>query len=318
MNFEKSILVTGGCGFIGSNFINHIFSTYSNYLIVCLDAMYYSAFEENINQEVRKSERFKMVHGNINDTALVYCTILKYEITDIVHFAAQSHVDCSFENSIQYTKDNVLGTHHLLETVRRYKPLINFYHFSTDEVYGESDFNEDPKHEQSLLCPTNPYAATKACAEMLVNAYKHSYKLNTIIIRCNNVFGPSQYPEKLIPKFITLLKNDQKCTIQGDGSAVRSFIHVKDVCTAVCTIMNKGVMGEIYNIGSDTENEITVMQVFEKLLSLIKPNEKKEDWFEYIPDRPFNDKRYFISNDKLKELGWTQTISFEKSIEELV
>lgn len=318
MTFEKTILITGGCGFIGSNFINHIYDIYPNYFIICIDTMYYSASIENIKEQVRNSSRFKFFYGNINDTSLLLYIIQSHNITDIVHFAAQSHVDCSFENSIQYTKDNVLGTHNLLETFRKYKPDVRFYHFSTDEVYGESNLDEDPKHEMSLLCPTNPYAATKACAEMLVNAYKHSYKLNTFIVRCNNVYGPNQYPEKLISKFISLLKNDKKCTIQGDGTSIRSFIHVKDVCNAVCTIMEKGIVGEIYNIGSEPENELTVIQVFELLLSIIKPNEKKEDWIEYIEDRPFNDKRYFITNDKLKALGWTQHIKFNKGIFELI
>ena len=318
MNFEKNILITGGCGFIGSNFINHIHDLYTNAFIVCIDTMYYSASIDNIKEHVRNSNRFKMYYGNINDTSLLFSIFQSHNITDIIHFAAQSHVDCSFENSLQYTKDNVLGTHNLLETVRKFKPDVRFYHFSTDEVYGESNLDEEPKHETSLLCPTNPYAATKACAEMLVNAYKHSYKLKAIIVRCNNVYGPNQYPEKLIPKFISLLKNDQKCTIQGDGSSIRSFIHVKDVCTAVCTIMEKGTMGEIYNIGSDPHNELTVIQVLELLLSLIKPNEKKEDWIEYIEDRPFNDKRYFITNDKVKALGWTQSVEFNKGILELI
>lgn len=315
---NKSILITGGCGFIGSNFINYIYHAYPSSKIVCIDCMNYSASLNNIHEDIRYSKRFAMVYGNINETALLFQTIKEHDITDIIHFAAQSHVDCSFENSIQYTHDNVLGTHNLLETVRLYKPDIRFYHFSTDEVYGESNLDEDPKHEMSLLCPTNPYAATKACAEMLVNAYKHSYKLNTIIVRCNNVYGPSQYPEKLIPKFIKLLKNDQKCTIHGDGSSIRSFIHVKDVCSAVYTIMEKGQMGEIYNIGSEPENELTVMQVLERLIGLIKPGCVIKDWIDYVQDRPFNDKRYFITNDKIKTLGWKQTVEFMDGLKELI
>jgi dTDP-D-glucose 4,6-dehydratase len=201
-------------------------------------------------------------------------------------------------------------------------------------VYGESN-NNDIKNEQSILCPTNPYSATKAAAEMLVFSYIYSFKLNIIITRGNNVYGPNQYPEKLIPKFINLLKNNKKCTIAGDGSAIRNFIHVYDVCTAVDIIIKNGKIGEIYNIGSDHSNEFTVMEVAEKLIKLIKNSNKTQsvdtqsvdtqsvdtqsvNYIEYIEDRPFNDKRYFISNDKLINLGWTQTIKFDDGLKTLI
>jgi len=267
---------------------------------------------------VQKLSNFKHKVGNINEYHLIQSILEDYHITDIIHFAAQSHVDNSFEDSLQYTEDNVKGTHTLLEVVRKVNPNINFYHFSTDEVYGESQYDEDPKNEMSLLCPTNPYAASKAAAEMLVNAYSHSYKLKTIITRCNNVYGPNQYPEKLIPKFIQLLNSNQKCTIDGDGSVLRSFIHVQDVCSAMDVIIHRGLLGEIYNIGSEPENEMTVSQIAKILLEYIKPGQMYDEWIVYVEDRPYNDKRYFITNEKLKNLGWKQKIHFQEGIKTIL
>lgn len=316
--YKRSFLITGGCGFIGSNFVNYFVQKYPEYFICSLDAMYYSASLDNILPVVKSSPNFKNKTGNINEYYLIQSLLEDYHITDIIHFAAQSHVDNSFEDSLQYTEDNVQGTHTLLEVVRKVNPKITFYHFSTDEVYGESQRDEDPKHEMSLLCPTNPYAASKAAAEMLVNAYSHSYKLKTIITRCNNVYGPNQYPEKLIPKFIQLLNSNQKCTIHGDGSALRSFIHVQDVCSAMDVIIHKGLLGQTYNIGSEPENEMTVLQIAKTLLEYIKPGQKLENWIIYVEDRPYNDKRYFITNEKLKNLGWEQKIHFKEGIETIL
>ena len=185
--------------------------------------------QKNIDNIVNESRNYKFIEGNINDFDLIKYILKEEKITDVIHFAAQSHVDNSFTDSLQYTEDNIKGTHTLLEAVRQVNDQILFLHFSTDEVYGESQLDESAKHEMSLLCPTNPYAATKAAAEMLVNSYIHSYGLRVIITRCNNVYGPNQYPEKLIPKFITFAKNNKKCTIHGDGSSLRTFIHVDDV-----------------------------------------------------------------------------------------
>jgi dTDP-glucose 4,6-dehydratase len=317
-SYDKSILVTGGCGFIGSNFVNYMVKKYPNYFILCLDALYYCASVDNILPEVQMYRNFKMKVGNINEYHLLASLIDDYQITDIVHFAAQSHVDSSFDNSLQYTEDNVKGTHTLLEVVRKKNPKIRFYHFSTDEVYGESKLDEDPKHEMSLLCPTNPYAASKAAAEMLVNAYRHSYQLNTLITRCNNVYGPNQYPEKLIPKFIMMLKSGEKVTIHGEGSSLRTFIHVDDVSSAMDLILEKGMIGEIYNIGSDIENELSVKDVAKILITELKPNEKFEDYILFVEDRPFNDKRYFITNEKLKQLGWSQKVNFMEGLKKLL
>ena len=315
-----NLLVTGGCGFIGSNFINYIAKTYPNYFIVNIDALYYCANENNIDQTVRNNFNYKFIKCNLKDFDFVNHILEKYNIDHIVHFAAQSHVQNSFDDSLVYTMDNVLGTHTLLECSRLYQSrtnrLIKFIHVSTDEVYGESVGDDIKNEESSILVPTNPYAATKAGAEMLAMSYIKSYNLPIIITRGNNVYGPNQYPEKLIPLFIKQLKNNEQVTIQGDGTAIRSFLHVDDVCTAFETILFKGKVGEIYNIG--TYVEYSVLEIAKILIKLIKRTTDYCSFIKYIADRPFNDSRYFISNDKLKALGWDIKIDFEEGIKMLI
>ena len=317
-----NILITGGCGFIGSNFVNYMVKKYPQHNFVNVDVMYYCASLDNIDKDVQNAPNYKFVQCNINDFSLIKYLLKSENITHIIHFAAQSHVDNSFDNSLQYTDDNVKGTHSLLEAVRIVNKEIIFFHFSTDEVYGESKLDENPKDEMSILCPTNPYAASKAAAEMLVNSYIHSYGLNCIISRGNNVYGPNQYPEKLIPKFIQFMKQGKKCTIHGDGSSLRTFIHVYDVCTAVETLLHKGKYGEIYNIGSDISYEKSVIDIAKILIEVMENRKLDKDenissYIEHVEDRPFNDKRYFITNEKLKQLGWGQTITLQKGITDL-
>jgi dTDP-glucose 4,6-dehydratase len=316
----KNLLVTGGCGFIGSNYINYIFKKSNDLNIINIDAMYYCASESNVHEEVRNSERYKLIKGNLCSYDLVYHIINNYKIEYIIHFAAQSHVQNSFEDALQYTKDNIVGTHNLLEAVRKYGKIKKFIHVSTDEVYGESmiEKNENKKTEESILCPTNPYAATKASAELIAQSYYYSFNIPIIITRGNNVYGPNQYPEKIIPKFIKLLSENKKVTIQGDGSNVRAFIHVMDVVKAFDIILEKGVIGEIYNIGSDDNEEYTVKDVAEILIKKIKKNENYHEYIEYITDRPFNDKRYYISNEKIKNLGWEIVENFDEGINNLI
>jgi dTDP-glucose 4,6-dehydratase len=311
------LLITGGCGFIGSNFINFYFENNSNLeILVNLDAIYYCANEKNVNENIRNSNSYKFVHGNICDSYLVEKLLNDYNITHIIHFAAQSHVQNSFEDSLKFTQDNVIGTHILLECCRKYGKIQKFIHVSTDEVYGESmlEINEQHKTEHSILCPTNPYAATKAAAELIAQSYHHSYKLPIIITRGNNVYGRNQYPEKLIPLFIKLLKEDKKVTIQGDGSNVRAFLHAQDTAKAFKCILEKGIIGEIYNIGCDPHLEYSVMDVAKLLIKKIKNTDNYDKWIEYIEDRPFNDKRYYISNQKIKDLGWTINVDFEEGL----
>jgi len=341
-----NIFVTGGAGFIGSNFINKFFDIYNSqdielqfeglkyndcsniknksmsFNLINFDALYYSANENNVNEKIRNDYRYKFINGNLQAYHLLKYIFETNRITHIIHFAAQSHVQNSFTDAIQYTKDNVLGTHNLLEAARLYCPTLEkFIHVSTDEVYGESMLNEDEwcKTEQSILCPTNPYAASKAAAEMLVQSYNHSFNIPIIITRGNNVYGPNQYPEKVIPRFIKQLKEGKKVTIQGDGSCVRAFLHSEDTANAFIKILEKGKVGEIYNIGCDEGMEYSILDVAKILIKKIKGEDVVvEDWIEYIEDRPFNDKRYYISNAKLKELGWEIKIQFEEGIERLV
>lgn len=319
MDQRINLLVTGGCGFIASNFINHISNT-QKYNIINIDAMYYCANEENVNKDIRNSDYYTFVKGNICSEDLINHILTTHKIDMVIHFAAQSHVQNSFEDSLQFTKDNILGTHVLLESCRKYGKIQKFIHVSTDEVYGESmnNINETHKTEHSILCPTNPYAATKASAELIAQSYNHSYNMPIVITRGNNVYGPNQYPEKLIPRFIQQLQNNQKVTIQGDGSAIRAFLHTEDTVRAFEIILNNGVVGEIYNIGCDDNMEYSVLDVAKMLIKKIKNTDNYDEWITYIEDRPFNDQRYYISNEKVKNLGWSIKVSFEDGIDRLL
>ena len=315
----KNLLVTGGCGFIGSNFINYYFENNTDINIYNLDNMYYCASENNILENIRNSPRYKFIKGNICSYDLIWFILNNFNIDSVIHFAAQSHVQNSFSDALQYTQDNIVGTHTLLEAVRKYEKIQKFIHVSTDEVYGESmiENSENKKTEESILCPTNPYAATKAGAELIAQSYYYSFKIPIIITRGNNVYGPNQYPEKLIPKFIKLLKEDKKVTIQGNGDNLRAFLHVNDVCEAFKLIFEKGKIGEIYNIGSDEDSEYTVIEVAKLLIEKIKNSTNYDNYIEYIEDRPFNDKRYYISNQKVKDLGWVIKVDFLEGIKKL-
>jgi dTDP-glucose 4,6-dehydratase len=316
----KNLFITGGCGFIGSNFINYYFDKHTDVNIINFDAMYYCANENNIREDIRKSSRYTLVKGNLCSFDLLNHVMTTHNIDTVIHFAAQSHVQNSFDDALKYTYDNIVGTHTLLESCRKYGKIEKFIHISTDEVYGESllSADEEKKNEQSILCPTNPYAATKAGAELIANSYRFSFKMPIIITRGNNVYGPNQYPEKLIPRFIELLKQNKKVTIQGDGSNVRAFLHALDVAKALELILEKGEFGEIYNIGSDEDKEYTVLEIAHILIKLIKNTENYDEHIEYIEDRPFNDKRYYISNEKVKNLGWSIDKDFFEGLKELI
>ena len=334
------ICITGGAGFIGSHYVNYVWHNYAHIRIINIDCLYYCANILNVDECVRTDANRRYVFRKLNlaapDAVSSIRAIFRAEdVTHVVHFAAQSHVQNSFGESLQYTQDNVVGTHNLLEAARQYGVLKRFVHVSTDEVYGESMLHTSEQHktEQSVLCPTNPYAATKAAAELIAQSYYHSFKLPLIITRGNNVYGPKQYPEKLIPRFIQFLKEGRKLPIQGDGAHLRSFIHVSDVCRAFDTILNRGVVGEIYNIGSDKCSEYSVMDVAKLLIKLVKGVDINDrsghqppqhdcitdvDWIEYVENRPFNDRRYYISSDKLKQIGWCVKIDFITGLTELI
>ena len=311
---NSNILITGGCGFIGSNFLNYLVPKYTNTRFFNIDKLYYCAKESNV--KIQDYHNYNFIKGDINDQNFIAYILKQFKIDIIIHFAAQSHVDNSFNSSLDFTKDNIMGTHTLLECSKEYNKLKLFLHISTDEVYGEVLLNHPGCLEETRLNPTNPYAATKAAAEMLVKSYYHSYKLPTIMTRSNNVYGPNQYPEKVIPKFILQLQNNQKMTIHGKGDTRRNFIHSDDVSRAIEIIINNGSIGDVYNIG--TSQEFTVIEIAKKILNRLKPNEKIEDWIEFVQDRPFNDYRYSINPEKLKLLGWKDIENFEKRLDELI
>lgn len=312
----RNLLITGGYGFIGSEVVNQTFKEIPDVgQVVVLDRMDYCARADNVLPEIHSDSRFKFIHGDICDLDLISLILEEYSIDTIIHMAAQSHVDFSFDNSLQYTHDNILGTHTLLEAARKYGKLNRFVHMSTDEVYGEASHDAtDPFHEASLLKPTNPYAATKAAAEHLVHSYGCSYKLPWVIIRGNNVYGHGQYPVKLIPKFILLLHFGKKLTIHGKGTSQRTFVHVSDMARGILTVAEKGELHEIYNIGS--HNEFTVMEIAEKLCELLEKD--MDNSINYVQDRKFNDKRYFIDHSKVLTLGWTEQVEFEQGLKETV
>ena len=318
LNSLKKILITGESGFIGSHVIDFFVNKYPQYEIHGLDILTYASNRDFTKKLELKSNYF--FHKiNICDYTLLLELFEQYKFTDVIHLAAESHVDNSISDPTLFAKTNVLGTLNLLESFR-YHSSGRFHHVSTDEVYGESmlSLEENMKTERSLLCPTNPYAATKAGAELIAQSYYHSYKMPIIITRGNNVYGPNQYPEKLIPKFIMHLLNNEKVTIQGDGSCVRAFLHSHDVARAFELILEKGKIGEIYNIGSDEDSEYSVLDVAKLLIRLLKNNQNYDNWIRYIEDRPFNDKRYYISNQKMKDLGWDIKISFDEGIKSLI
>lgn len=317
---ERHILVTGGCGFLGSHFINKHFILNPESFIVNLDALYHThTKEENINLFVSQSSRYIFIEGNCCDFDLVLHILKTYEIDIIVHFAAQSHVQNYLTDTGKYVKDNIVGTQTLLEATRKYGQLEKFIHVSTDEVSGDflmSPYDLDNKTEQSVYCATNPYAASKASAELLVSSYFHTFKLPIIITRGNSVYGPKQNPQKMIPKFIKALQEGEKINIHGDGSRVRGFLHVYDATTAIDLILDKGIIGEIYNIGCESDDECSVLDIAKGLILLMINNNLKteEEFSQYLEFdetcHKMKDKRYFVSNYKLKKLGWKLEIPF--------
>jgi dTDP-glucose 4,6-dehydratase/UDP-glucose 4,6-dehydratase len=295
-----SVLVTGGAGFIASHFINIFAERFPEYTIVNLDKLDYCSNLDNVHGGVST-----FVKGDIKNRDLVAFLIKEFDFDIVFHFAAQSHVDNSFNDPVMFTYENVCGTHNLLESFRVGKPSVRFIHFSTDEVYGS--WTSGPAFtEDAMLTPTNPYSASKAAAEMIVQSYINSFKMDIKIIRCNNVYGPNQYPEKLIPKFIKMLKDDKKCTLHGGNTPTikRAFIHVEDVVDAVIKVHELGNSGEIYNISS--EYEFCVLDIARMVVKAVKGTDAYDEWVTYVPDRPFNDSRYFIDSSKLRALGWRQ------------
>lgn len=306
----KNILITGAAGFIASHVANRLIRNYPEYKIVVLDKLDYCSNLKNLLPS-KASCNFKFVKGDIGSADLVNYLLITENIDTIMHFAAQTHVDNSFGNSFEFTKNNIYGTHVLLEACKVTGQIRRFIHVSTDEVYGETE--EDAvvgNHEASQLLPTNPYSATKAGAEMLVMAYGRSYGLPVITTRGNNVYGPNQFPEKLIPKFILLAMRGKTLPIHGDGSNVRSYLYCEDVAEAFEVILHKGEVGHVYNIG--TKKERRVIDVARDMCKLFNMDPDKS--IQFVDNRPFNDQRYFLDDQKLKNLGWAERTTWEEGL----
>jgi len=305
----KKILVTGGLGFIGSNFIRYILNKYKDYNITNLDKMTYAGNPENL-KDVENSPRYKFIKGDICDKNLVNRLISKEKPSAVINFAAETHVDRSILSPDSFIKTDILGTHILLEAVREYKTK-RYLQISTDEVYGS--IQKGRFTEESPLNPSNPYSASKAGADLLVLTYYKTYNLPVLITRSSNNFGPYQYPEKLIPLFITNLLEGKRLPLYGNGLNVRDWIYVLDNCAAIDLVLHKGKLGEIYNIGGN--NEKTNKEITKIILRKLKKDEK---WIKYVKDRPGHDHRYALDCSKIKRLGWKPKIDFEKAIEETI
>ncbi|NQZ85880.1 MAG: dTDP-glucose 4,6-dehydratase [Nanoarchaeales archaeon] len=294
------ILVTGGAGFIGSNFLRYMVNKYPNYEFVNYDKLTYAGNLDNL-LDIDSMPNYSFVKGDVCN--LDFLTEILRDVDVVIHFAAESHVDLSIGNSLAFTKSNTYGTHVLLEAARVCK-VKKFIHFSTDEVYG--DIINGKFSETDKLDPSNPYSASKAAAEMIVQAYSKTFKLPIIMTRGNNNYGPYQYPEKIIPRFATDLMMDRKIPLHNPNP-FRTYLHVDDTSRAVDIILHKGVIGETYNIG--TEDEFRNIEIAKKCLDYFG---KDESYIEHVQDRPFNDLRYSVVLTKLQNLGWKQEISFEK------
>lgn len=299
------LLVTGGAGFIGSCFIRHELNKHPDYKIINLDALTYCGNIENL-KDIETNPNYTFIHGNICDKNLVRS--IAEEVDCIVNFAAESHVDNSIKTPEIFIETNIQGTLNLLQAGKECG-IERFLQVSTDEVYGTLG-SEGYFYETTPLAPNSPYSASKAGADMLVRAYKETFGLPVLNTRCSNNYGPYQYPEKLIPFFISKLLKGEKVPVYGDGLNVRDWLYVYDHCEAIDIVLHKGKIGEVYNIGG--HNEKTNLEITRLILEAMG---KDENYIEYVKDRPGHDRRYAISNDKItKELGWTPSITFETGI----
>ncbi len=316
----KNILVTGGAGFIGSNFVKYILRK-DKYRIINLDLLTYAGNLDNL-KDIEKNKNYTFIRGNICDRTLVEDIFKSYNIDTLVNFAAESHVDTSIDNPEIFIKTNVMGTQILLDVSKKYWKLnpndkyskeyragVKFLQISTDEVYGSLG-SEGLFTEESLIRPNSPYSASKAAADMIVMSYYKTFGLPVNITRCSNNYGPYQFPEKLIPLMIYNAINDKKLPVYGDGMNIRDWLHVSDHCDAIFTVLKKGKTGEIYNVGGN--NERTNIEIVKLIL---KAFNKNDELIEFVKDRPGHDRRYAIDNTKIKnELGWNPNISFEQGV----
>ena len=299
------LLVTGGAGFIGSCFIRHVLKKHPDYKIINLDALTYAGNIENLD-DIKSNPNYRFVHGNICDKKLVRELIS--EVDCVVNFAAESHVDRSITGPEIFIETNVQGTLNLLQASKEIG-IDRFLQVSTDEVYGTLG-KTGYFYETTPIAPNSPYSASKASADLLVRAFWETYKLPVLNTRCSNNYGPYQYPEKLIPFFISQLLKGEKVPVYGDGLNVRDWLYVYDHCEAIDTVLHRGRLGEVYNIGG--HNEKTNLEITHLILDAMG---KDENSIKYVQDRLGHDRRYAISNDKItSELGWKPSLTFEEGI----
>jgi dTDP-glucose 4,6-dehydratase len=299
------LLITGGSGFIGSNFIRYILESHFDFEIINLDLLTYAGNPDNL-KGIDKDPRYTFIKGDICNRDIVNTILKKNQVNAIVHFAAESHVDRSITDSSDFVRTNVTGTYNLLECARLHS-IQKFLHISTDEVYGSTP--EGSFTETDMLSPSSPYSASKASSDLLTLSYFKTHKLPVVVTRCTNNYGPYQFPEKLIPLFVTNLIEGEKIPVYGTGKNVRDWIHVNDHCRALEFLLRKGVPGEIYNIGGG--NERTNLEITYKILFLLK---KDESMIKYVKDRAGHDFRYSVDCSKLRSLGWKPEYSFEDGL----
>jgi len=306
------VLVTGGAGFIGGNFVQYMVNKYPEYDIYNLDLLTYAG-DLAKHKTIEHKENYHFIKADITNRNEIFTIFEKEQFDYIAHFAAESHVDRSITEPEIFVKTNVLGTQTLLDASKEFN-IKKFVHVSTDEVYGELDF--DPTTfftEQTPLQPNSPYSASKASSDLLVRSYHETFGLPMNITRCSNNYGPFHFPEKLIPLTISRVLNDQKIPVYGDGKNIRDWLHVIDHCAAIDLVMHNGVNGEVYNVGG--HNERTNLEVVK---TIIKALGKSDDLIEFVTDRLGHDKRYAIDPTKLEKLGWEPTYNFESGIAQTI
>ncbi len=325
-NGKAPILVTGGCGFIGSNFIRQWVAT-SDIPVVNLDKLTYAANPANL-ADLPAGCSYKLVVGDIQDTNLVRSLFKDYRPSAIVHFAAESHVDRSVTDPESFLNTNIHGTFILLQEALAYwqglegteKSSFRFLHVSTDEVFGSLGANDPAFTETTAYSPNSPYSASKAASDHLVRAYNHTYGLPTLITNCSNNYGPYQFPEKLIPLMIANALSGKALPIYGDGMNVRDWLYVEDHCEAIRLVLERGVTGETYNVGGNSEKtNLQVVGTLCKLINEVDPSSDHNELVTFIKDRPGHDRRYAVATDKIyNELGWQPRMSFEEGMRKTV
>ena len=306
------ILVTGGCGFIGSHFLRYMMNAYPGDFFICLDALTYAGNKNNIADLLHRSQ-LTMAEGNIRDAIFVDALFASYKPDIVVHFAAETHVDRSITGPQVFLETNVIGTGILLDACLRHG-VKRFHHVSTDEVYGTLPLQGGSLFtEQSPLVPTSPYAASKASSDLLVLSYYKTYGLPVTISRCSNNYGTHQYPEKLIPLMIQKALQGNLLPVYGDGLNVRDWIHVLDHCRAIDCILQKGKVGEVYNIGAG--EEVPNIKLVKRILDVLG---KPYELITHVPDRLGHDLRYAINSSKLETLGWKPECTMEETLQGIV